>query len=57
VIVVGTHNWAVSVLLFTVVKFVPDTCAVFDTEVAVEGACNGLSTVTENLTVRVLPEP
>ena len=54
-IIVGTHNAAVSVLLFTVMKFVPDTWAVFETDVAVGGLVKGLFTVTWNLTMTDLP--
>src|SRR5215467_11517196 len=51
----GTHRLATSVLLLTVAKFVPDICAVFETDVAVGGLVSGLSTVTSNCTITLLP--
>lgn len=55
VVVIGTHNWAVSVFELTVVKFVPDTLPVLDTVVAVDGLVSGLLTVTWNLTITLFP--
>src|SRR5258708_35441556 len=50
----GTQSCAVSVLVLTVAKFVPDTLPVFETEDAVDGLVSGLLTVTWNLTITLL---
>jgi len=51
----GTQRLAVSVLVLTVAKFVPETAPVFATEDALAGLVSGLLTVTWNLTITLLP--